>query len=90
MPSSLGSDTLLSMDRSSSGRNPVSLPGVFSDPRLSPTEQDVYGTAHLFRALARSAGHNTYNKNPIWPIQVPSRDVGELYQTAYISLRHST
>jgi hypothetical protein len=55
-----------------------------------PSEQDVYATAHLFRAIASSEGHNSHLKVPIWPIQIPTTDVGELYQLSYISLRHST
>lgn len=76
------------MDRLS--HNPVSLPGVYSNPNLSPSEQDVYATAHLFRALASSVGHNTHNKSPISEIQFPNIDVAQLYQLGYISLRHSS
>jgi hypothetical protein len=74
------------MDRPA--RNPVALPGVYSDPRLSPSEQDVYATAHLFRALKGSG--ITHNKNPIWSIQMPTASVGELLQLSYIGLRHSS
>jgi hypothetical protein len=76
------------MDRSA--RNPVALPGVYSDPRTSPTEQDVYAMGHLFRAIASSEGKNTHNKSPVSEIQMPSLDLGALYQLGYISLRHST
>jgi hypothetical protein len=76
------------MDRAQTNR--AALPGVYSDPRLSPTEQDVYATAHLFRALASSQSHNTHNKNPIWAIQDPAASVSELYQLAYINKNRST
>jgi hypothetical protein len=76
------------MDRSA--RNPASLPGVYSNPQLSPTEQDVYATAHLFHTLAKENSHNTHPKVPLWPIQIPSMDVAGLYQLSYISLNHST
>jgi hypothetical protein len=76
------------MDRSS--RNPAALPGVYSDPRVSPTEQDVYATAALFRGISADRTHNTHVKVPLWPIQIPSADVGALYQLSYISLNHST
>ena len=71
-------------------RNPVSLPGVYSNPRVSPTEQDVYATAHLFRAMASTQSHNTHNKSPISEIQFPNTDLGMLFQLGYISLNHST
>lgn len=76
------------MDRPSP--NPVALPGVYSSRILSPSEQDVYATAHLFHTLAKEQSHNTHPKVPLWPIQIPSMDIAGLYQLSYISLNHST
>jgi hypothetical protein len=76
------------MDRSS--RNPAALPGVYSDPRNSPTEQDVYATGALFRGIAATQGHNSHPKVPLDVIQFPNLDVGALLQNAFIALRHST
>jgi hypothetical protein len=76
------------MDRSA--RNPASLPGVYSNPLLSPTEQDVYATGHLFRGIAATEGHNTVNRNPKWTIASAAQDMGQLLQLAFIELRHST
>ena len=71
-------------------KNPAGLPVPSCLNRITPDEQTVYATAHLFRAIASSEGHNTHNKNPIWPIQVPMQESAGLTQLAYISLRHST
>jgi hypothetical protein len=62
----------------------------FSNRLLAPSEQDVYATAAMFRAIAIRQGHNTSNKNPIWAIQVPAQEYADLIQLGYINLRRST
>ena len=74
------------MDRPS--LNPAAIPGPA--PRLLPTEQEVYATAHLFRAMANTQGHTAHAKAALWPIQIPSAEIADLYQQSYIALRHST
>ncbi len=52
----------------------------------------MYATAHLFRALAATAGHTAHNKSPLWEISFPdaAMEHAGLDQTGYLALRRSS
>jgi len=71
--------------------NPVTPPSLrFSDPITTPTEQDVYATAHLGRAMANSAGHTTHNKLPFWGIMFQLQEQADMVQNMFLGIRRTT
>ena len=71
-------------------RNPA---GIRVSPlldRISPTEQDVYASGYLGRAMANSAGHTTHNKLPFWAVFFPLQESADLAQTTILGIRRTT
>jgi hypothetical protein len=69
-------------------RNPA---GIKVSPlldRISPTEQDVYATAHLARALANSGDVDSILAFE-WCAFFPTQESADLAQTAILGIRRT-
>lgn len=53
----------------------------------APTEQDVYATATLYRALAKSAGATGGQASDIHLVADPPTTQAQLYQAAFLGYR---
>jgi hypothetical protein len=80
------------MDRVSTNPSIAQITAPFSVRQLQVSEQDQYATAHLFRALAATAGHTAHNKSPEWELFFPdaAMEHAGLDQTGYLALRRSS
>jgi hypothetical protein len=59
--------------------NPAGIPGC------KVTEQDVYATGALFRAMANSGAPKSNQRLPFWVDSFPIFEQAGLYQTAFVA-----
>jgi hypothetical protein len=69
-------------------RNPAGIPVPSCFSHITPTEQDVYATAYLFRALANSGDVDNISAFEKCVMQ-PTQETADLYQNGYIAYRHT-